>query len=497
MNFRAFPLLSTVAILLLLVGGEAISMDIKERLFADATAARNDANELDAVNLAPDTYARAARAYRSAEKKFSEARALDSVQRDLDKAIKGFEQAQMIAELAQQRLGTMLKARVDAKQVDADQYSARDWKRAETYYRDAIAQLEDGRGSTAMRQAESATRIFRDAELTAIKTIYLAETGMLIAQAEKQSARRYAPETLAKAKNLLARAEVELTENRYDTDLPRSLAREAKYEARHAIYLANYLKEAKMKSRTPESMILEWEQPLQQVAAAADMNAEFHEGFAGPTQAVIEYIEDQRADSRELGQVVADRDAEIFTLNDEISRLTEELGGAASEQAFLQQRLAAQEELRQKVKEIEGTFERSEAEVFRDSNEIYIRLVGLSFASGSADIDAANFQLLTKVQDAIRVFDDSAVIIEGHTDSHGADESNLTLSEQRAESVRQYLMVQMNLSDERVNAVGYGETRPVANNETPQGRAKNRRIDVRIVPNPENLTDLAAATFQP
>ena len=147
------------------------------------------------------------------------------------------------------------------------------------------------------------------------------------------------------------------------------------------------------------------------------------------------------------------------------------------------------------MKQIESTFDRSEAQVFRDSSEIYIRLVGLSFPSGSADIGDTDYQLLTKVQNAIRIFDDSEVIVEGHTDSHGADDSNLSLSEQRAESVRQYLMAQMGLSYDQVSAVGYGETQPVANNETPQGRARNRRIDVRIVPYPDTGADLAAATF--
>ena len=67
-------------------------------------------------------------------------------------------------------------------------------------------------------------------------------------------------------------------------------------------------------------------------------------------------------------------------------------------------------------------------------------------------------------------------------DEVGADASNLTLSEQRAEAVRGYLMGQMGLGYDQVTAVGYGETRPVANNETPQGRAKNRRIELVIYP---------------
>lgn len=495
MNARNFALIACIPALVLFLNGAAVAQDVKDRLFLEATTARHAADAKNGVNLAPDTYARAARAYRSAEKKFSEARSLDRVQRELDKSTKGFKQAEFVAELAQTKLGGMLKARVDAQTVEADKFSSRGWQRAETAYRGAISMNEDGRPKSALRQAETATKLYREVELTAIKTIYLAETGMLITTAQKQSAKRYAPETLANAKDLLRRAEIELTENRYDTDLPRSLAREAKYEAQHAIHLTAYLKQAKQMGRSPESLILEWEAPLQQIAAAADMNAQFDAGYEQPVELMIAYIEDRNAESHELGQQVADRDAEILALNDEVGELHDALGGAASEQEFLQQRLQAQENLRLKVKEIESTFDRSEAQVFRDSSEIYIRLVGLSFDSGSADIDGANYQLLTKVQDAIGVFDDSEVVIEGHTDSHGADESNLSLSEQRAESVRQYLMVQMGLSYERVSAVGYGETQPVANNETPQGRAKNRRIDVRIVPYPDTGADLAAATF--
>lgn len=495
MNPRKCSLFSCLALIALLMNSVAVAQDVKARLFAEATTARQAADAKDGVSLAPDTYAKAARAYRSAEKKFSEARSLDSVQRDLDKAVKNFRQAEMVAELAQTKLGNMLKARADAQAVNAEQYSAREYKRAESYFREALNWNEDGRAKSALSRGEAATELYREAELTAIKTMYLAETEMLILQAEKQAAKRYAPQTLAKAKDLLGRAEVELTENRYDTDLPRSLAREAKYEARHAIHLAQYLKKAKQMGRSAESLVLEWEAPLQQIAAAADMNAGFDDGYEAPAAEVIAYIEDRRAESHELGQLVADRDAEINALNSEIGELHEELGGAANAQRYLQERLQAQENLRLKVKEIERTFERSEAQVFRDSNEIYIRLVGLNFDSGSADLGDTHALLLTKVEDAIRVFDDSQVIIEGHTDSHGADASNLTLSEQRAEAVRGYLRGQMGLGYDQVTAVGYGETKPVANNETPQGRAKNRRIDVRIVPFPGEGVNLAATTF--
>ncbi len=112
-----------------------------------------------------------------------------------------------------------------------------------------------------------------------------------------------------------------------------------------------------------------------------------------------------------------------------------------------------------------------------------IRPVGLVFASGSAQIETQYFTLLRKVQDALRVFPDTVIVVEGHTDSFGGDETNFKLSQDRAESVRSYLLANMrDLAPADVQAVGFGESRPVANNETVEGRAKNRRIDVVIRP---------------
>jgi outer membrane protein OmpA-like peptidoglycan-associated protein len=72
-------------------------------------------------------------------------------------------------------------------------------------------------------------------------------------------------------------------------------------------------------------------------------------------------------------------------------------------------------------------------------------------------------------------------VIEGHTDSQGADNANINLSQERADSVREYLIANLGLSQGRVQSVGYGKVSPIASNETPAGRAQNRRIDVVIV----------------
>jgi outer membrane protein OmpA-like peptidoglycan-associated protein len=71
------------------------------------------------------------------------------------------------------------------------------------------------------------------------------------------------------------------------------------------------------------------------------------------------------------------------------------------------------------------------------------------------------------------------VVIEGHTDSDGSGEYNQKLSEKRAKAVENYLRgKQINIAS--ISSVGYGESRPIASNATPQGKASNRRVELKI-----------------
>ena len=71
------------------------------------------------------------------------------------------------------------------------------------------------------------------------------------------------------------------------------------------------------------------------------------------------------------------------------------------------------------------------------------------------------------------------VEIAGHADSVGSEDYNLNLSQQRADEVKKYL-VNKGVSSARLNAIGYGETQPVADNATPEGRKQNRRVDFKV-----------------
>ncbi|MDH5344595.1 MAG: OmpA family protein, partial [Gammaproteobacteria bacterium] len=289
--------------------------------------------------------------------------------------------------------------------------------------------------------------------------------------------------TLARAQRLLADAERELSENRYDTDLPRSLAQQANYEARHAIYLSEVVRDIRDKNMTVEELVLHWEQPLANIAAMADISPEMAAGYENLELSLIEYIENERNEKQALQQEVDSSIARLADMEDEISALDERLGGATTERAALVQRIEAEERIKAQFEQVEKMFERQEARVFREGDTIILRLVGLTFDSGKSNIKQDDFGLLAKVEKAIDVFPRSELIIEGHTDSYGGDTQNQALSQDRAEAVQQYMINAMRIPSYRLIATGYGETQPVANNETESGRARNRRIDIVIKPN--------------
>lgn len=121
-------------------------------------------------------------------------------------------------------------------------------------------------------------------------------------------------------------------------------------------------------------------------------------------------------------------------------------------------------------------------EVVRQGDQIQLALPSdISFASGQSNIQPQFFQPLNDVAATLNEFPQTAVDIIGHADSQGADDFNQRLSEQRAQSVQGYLLNQ-NVRPVRMAAIGYGETRPIADNSTAQGRAQNRRVEIILTP---------------
>lgn len=103
----------------------------------------------------------------------------------------------------------------------------------------------------------------------------------------------------------------------------------------------------------------------------------------------------------------------------------------------------------------------------------------IQFATSSSDIDASSNDLLNDLIEVANQCSEANIEIGGHTDSSGSDDYNLRLSQERASSVMSYL-IGNGIESNRLKAVGYGENNPIADNESAEGKAKNRRIEFNV-----------------
>ncbi len=120
--------------------------------------------------------------------------------------------------------------------------------------------------------------------------------------------------------------------------------------------------------------------------------------------------------------------------------------------------------------------------VTKSGNQIILNMPGnVTFASDSADISSGFYEVLDSVAIVLNEYDQTYVDVIGHTDSTGSVDYNQGLSIRRARSVADYLMSR-EVVPQRLVVTGMGQTRPIAPNDTPGGRALNRRVEIVLTP---------------
>jgi outer membrane protein OmpA-like peptidoglycan-associated protein len=134
-----------------------------------------------------------------------------------------------------------------------------------------------------------------------------------------------------------------------------------------------------------------------------------------------------------------------------------------------------QDELYDALSQMQGKF----ASIHRDARGTIVSLADILFDFNQATLRRDVEFNLVKIATILNQFGEMKVLVEGHTDSIGTEEYNLTLSQKRAQAVSDFLISQ-DVDASRLSAEGYGESRPVADNDTDEGRQKNRRVDLVI-----------------
>lgn len=123
-----------------------------------------------------------------------------------------------------------------------------------------------------------------------------------------------------------------------------------------------------------------------------------------------------------------------------------------------------------------------DAQVERHDDRLFVAFPNdVMFDVGSHALFPGAYSRLDRLVDTLLRYPDTEVIVKGHTDSTGSRDSNLSLSEDRADAVRRY-MIARGVSATRVTAIGFGDAMPLASNQTAAGRQQNRRVEIEIRP---------------
>jgi outer membrane protein OmpA-like peptidoglycan-associated protein len=134
--------------------------------------------------------------------------------------------------------------------------------------------------------------------------------------------------------------------------------------------------------------------------------------------------------------------------------------------------------------ELRNKMKGSGVQIERNGDELKLVMPGsITFATGKSEIQPSFYSTLNQLASNFGQFPQSDLVITGNTDSVGSYETNKTLSARRADSVAQYLEAN-GVSASRVRTVGAGSSVPVASNDTADGRAQNRRVEIKLVPRP-------------
>ncbi len=123
-----------------------------------------------------------------------------------------------------------------------------------------------------------------------------------------------------------------------------------------------------------------------------------------------------------------------------------------------------------------------DANVETQGDSVIVSFAGeVMFDSGSRNLSPGALSRLDSVATTINRYPDADVIVKGHTDAQGSEATNLRLSEDRAAMVKNQLIAK-GVAPQRVTAIGFGESVPLATNSTPEGRAMNRRVEIELRP---------------
>ncbi|MBS1961586.1 MAG: OmpA family protein [Bdellovibrionales bacterium] len=412
--------------------------------------------------LAPNSFAEAREKLDDAKRDLADRAKNEEVLEDLGYARAHLDAAKACAPRAEAAMPEVLKARNDALAADGVRLRNADLIDADKALKKTTEDFESGSPTVSVEKRGELQKMYMDVEVAAIKADHLGQAKALIDAAKKMDAKKYAAKSLNEAEASYQAAERTIEANRHDSTKIARAADEATIAAKHAVEITRLAKG--MKEQSPEE-------------AAIAMDAKRNE--AAHAQAEAERNADRLAAARtslqDARSTIRDKNSEISTIDAEKEKLERD-------RRFNEAFATAQHK-----------FSSDEAEVYRQGDNLVVRLKKAGFPSGKASLSDASKEELAKVKEVAAELGAAKILVEGHTDSVGGHAQNQALSEKRADAVADYFVSEGVLSANAVEAKGFGDSKPLASNKTAAGRSLNRRVDVVI--SPERPDDVAATSM--
>ncbi|NNG01795.1 MAG: OmpA family protein [Desulfobacteraceae bacterium] len=431
---------------------------------------------MDHINLlSPRWFSKAERAFAAAKKGLESGDALSMIQQKVSESQASLQQARDISVKTNSVLSDVIKRRLMARDAGAANLGE-DYTRVERNFLKLTEAVEKDDIGYARRNSKAVGESYRSLEIRAIKKETIGEVRKLMAAAEKNDLRDIAPESYLHAVTLMKDTDDFISKNPYEKETMKKKADDALFAARRLNTIA--AQSVKIKEMPTEKIALWMESLLYKTTSQLSARDMRDQTFSVQLDNILGSIQSLQDDHTFMINKAKSQEAQLDTLYKRIAFLEKRSKEELADKA----RLSSEKRFNELFNKVQGMFTRSEADVYKQKNQLVIRLKAIQFPVGQDIIMPENYGLLSKVQLAIRTFGQPQVVIEGHTDSTGSEVINEYLSQQRADSVRKYLVANQTLPLDHIAAVGYGSEKPLASNATAEGRAINRRIDVVIRP---------------
>jgi len=441
----------------------------------DAKAAITEAEALRAAEFAPQHFISATTKLSEAEKLIAGHQDGATSMRLISEAKHEANKAVQMAEKFTRDFPELVETR-DRLNMAGDEYIRGDLgERSQREFKRVVEAAESGSISKARREEKIALLTLHAAHSVAAREQFVRPISKKVAEARKHKARNYAPAALKKATTAQSRVEW-LIKNRPSAQSEAySTSQEGKAHALHAIRVSQLGRKFDRNPATVESWIDASDARMAILAESLGLQLDRSQDPEAQLAQLKQAIDDMKA---EHTAQIADADKQVRELGEKLAKYEGEL----SDMAEVRRKLQLKREAEAKIKRLTKLFDPEAVEILLTPDaDVILRMKKLNFLSGSAVIPPEAYALLDNAIKSIDIFPGRNIRVEGHTDFMGTNEYNQQLSERRANAVQEYLLLQMPGSEARLSAIGHGEEKPIANNETAAGRTKNRRIDIILI----------------